>query len=413
MAPRGYRQRHPRESALYQILGAHLEGFEAAYEEQFAHRYGRLRPSPSRGDSEECVMPAFRHFLDCANPLQGFARLRCQSCGRERLVPFSCRSRSVCPSCEMRKAIEWAEWVAEGLLEPLPHVQAVLSIPKLLRPYFLYDRGLLAELARCAWQALKLYIEQSLEAPPGYQAGAVVCIQTFAENLRWNPHVHVLLLSGMLNQAGEFLPLSHWDLQVLSEIFRREVCRMLQSKGLLTEERLRLLYSWRHSGFHVHIGAPLDPRHNRSALEGLARYLVRAPVRHAQLLVDPSPSENVELSSDSDQDRPSDSTVLLRLQRPDQVTGESVERLSGLELLARLSLHVPESYQPLRFYDGAYSNLARHRRAALRTPQRLQHSEQQEQQAGIFRKAWRRRWAYLIKKIFGEDPLVCRTAAGR
>ena len=131
----------------------------------------------------------------------------------------------------MRKAIEWAEWVAEELLEPLPHVQAVLSIPKLLRPYFLHDRGLLAELARCGWQALKLYIEQSLEAPPGYQAGAVVCIQTFAENLRWNPHVHALLLSGMLNQAGEFLPLSHWDLSVLSEIFRREVCRMLQRKG--------------------------------------------------------------------------------------------------------------------------------------------------------------------------------------
>jgi hypothetical protein len=64
------------------------------------------------------------------------------------------------------------------------------------------------------------------------------------------------------------LPLSHWDLSVLTEIFRREVFRMLQSKGLLTEERLQLLYSWRHSGFHVHIGAPLDPRRNRSALWG-------------------------------------------------------------------------------------------------------------------------------------------------
>jgi len=220
--------------------------------------------------------------------------------------------------------------------------------------------------ARSAWQALKLYIEQSLEAPLGYQAGAVVCIQTFAENLRWNPHVHVLLLSGMLNLAGEFLPLSHWDLQVLSEIFRREVCRMLQSKGLLTEERLRLLHSWRHSGFHVHIGPPLDPGSNQSAFEGLARYLVRAPVRHAQLVVDPSPLEDPELSADSDHDRPSDSAVLLRLQRPDQVTGATVERLSGLELLARLSLHVPQAYQPLRFYYGAYSNLARHRRAALR-----------------------------------------------
>jgi hypothetical protein len=71
---------------------------------------------------------------------------------------------------------------------------------------------------------------QSLQAPPGYQAGAVVCIQTFAENLRWNPpHVYVLLLSGMVNQGGKFLALSHWDLAVLTEIFRREILRLLQS----------------------------------------------------------------------------------------------------------------------------------------------------------------------------------------
>jgi hypothetical protein len=205
---------------------------------------------------------------------------------------------------------------------------------------------------------------------------------------------------------------SHWDLQVLTEIFRREVFRMLQSKGLLTDERLRLLHSWRHSGFHVHIGAPLDPRSNQSALEGLARYLVRAPIRHAQLLVDPSPSENVELSSYSDQDLPGDSTVLLRLQRPDQVTGATVERLSGMELLARLSLHVPQAYQPLRFYYGAFSNHARHRRAALPPPQYQHHAEQQEQEASISRKAWRRRWAYLINKIYGENPLVCGHCGG-
>jgi hypothetical protein len=128
------------------------------------------------------------------------------------------------------------------------------------------------------------------------------------------------------------------------------------------------------------------PAATNPPLGGLARYLVRAPVRHAQLLVDPSPLEHPELSTDSDDDRPSDSAVLVRLQRPDQVTGATVERLSGLELLARLSLHVPQSYQPLRFYYGGFSNHARHRRAAVQTPQRQQHSEQQEPQASISRK---------------------------
>ena len=52
-------------------------------------------------------------------------------------------------------------------------------------------------------------------------------------------------------------------------------------------------------------------------------------------------------SADSDHDLPIDARVLLRLQRADQVTGAVVERLSELELLARLSLHVPQPYQPL------------------------------------------------------------------
>lgn len=86
----------------------------------------------------------------------------------------------------------------------------------------------------------------------------------------------------MVNEGGEFLPLSHWDLQVLSEIFRRELLRILQRKGLLTDERLRLLYFWRHSGFHVHIGAPLYPRRNSSALEGLVSPLSGASASPAR-----------------------------------------------------------------------------------------------------------------------------------
>jgi hypothetical protein len=386
---------------LYQLVETHLETFEPIYEERFAARYGRLRA---------CVMPAFRHFLDCANPLQGFARLRCETCGAEVFAPFSCKSRCVCPSCEARKGIEWAEWVVEKLLEPLPHVQAVLSIPRLLRPYFLHDRSLLTDLARCAWRALKLYIEQSLQAPSGYQAGAVVCIQTFAENLRWNAHAHVLLLSGMVDQEGHFLPLVHWDLALLGEIFRREVLGLLQDKGLLSDERLALLRSWQHSGFHVHIGEPVDPRVNRPALEGLARYMVRAPVRHAQLLLDASAAAEESNDLEADDRQP---TVRLRLQRPDVVTGETIQRLGAHELLARLSLHIPNPYQPLRFFYGAYSNHARHDRERSRTggSQELDPRAPAEQPPA-YRKGWRRRWAYLIQKIFGADPLVCRKCGG-
>ena len=48
----------------------------------------------------------------------------------------------------------------------------------------------------------------------------------------------------------------------------------------------------------------------------------------------------------------------------------------------------------------------------MRTPDYQHHCEQQEQQAGISRKAWRRRWAYLINKIYGENPMVCEHCGG-
>ena len=40
----------------------------------------------------------FRKFLECGILAKGFARLKCDTCDFERLVPFSCKCRVVCPS---------------------------------------------------------------------------------------------------------------------------------------------------------------------------------------------------------------------------------------------------------------------------------------------------------------------------
>jgi len=40
-------------------------------------------------------------------------------------------------------------------------------------------------------------------------------------------------------------------------------------------------------------------------------------------------------------------------------------------------------------------------------------ADPQEQECGIPRKAWRRRWAYLINKIYGENPMVCAHCGGQ
>jgi hypothetical protein len=37
-----------------------------------------------------------------------FARFHCDGCGVDRLVPFSCKGRAVCPSCGGRRMAERA-----------------------------------------------------------------------------------------------------------------------------------------------------------------------------------------------------------------------------------------------------------------------------------------------------------------
>jgi hypothetical protein len=45
------------------------------------------------------VEQEFRALLRCGCLAGGFARFRCDDCGLDRLVPFSCKGRAACASC--------------------------------------------------------------------------------------------------------------------------------------------------------------------------------------------------------------------------------------------------------------------------------------------------------------------------
>jgi len=61
----------------------------------------------------------------------------------------------------------------------------------------------------------------------------------------------------------------------LEAIFRHKVFKMLLAKGKITAEMIRMLLSWRHSGFNVFYGSRISPR-DETAMENLARYIIRA-----------------------------------------------------------------------------------------------------------------------------------------
>jgi hypothetical protein len=134
-------------------------------------------------------------------------------------VPFSCRGRSFCPSCEKKKSLLWAEWLREEVLAPVPHRHVVVTIPRLLRGIFRKRRELLLDLSQSGAEALAEYIRRELGEAA--RPGIVVSIATAGDLLRWHPQLHVLTTDGGFNQDGTFSPLGEWDGHALMEWLAR------------------------------------------------------------------------------------------------------------------------------------------------------------------------------------------------
>ncbi len=183
-------------------------------------------------------------YLHCGNLHNGFARVKCADCGHEYLLAFSCKRRHFCPSCHHKRVVEFGEWLCGHVLKTVPHRHFVLRIPKILRRYFLYDRSLLSELSRCAWESLRTLLEQAVprdDAVPG----AVIAIQTFGDFLGFNPHCHILCTDGCFYGRGMFRVVPALKMEHLEMIFRHNVFKMLLSKGKITEDLVRMLLCWR------------------------------------------------------------------------------------------------------------------------------------------------------------------------
>ena len=114
-----YRPRRPRESPLWKCLSRHFDTFLNTYEERYQRRYGFLRP---------IIPEVVSKFLDCGDLEQGFARIRCDHCKHEFILPFSCRQRYFCPSCHQKKVQLFGELLTETILYPVPHRHFTLGV---------------------------------------------------------------------------------------------------------------------------------------------------------------------------------------------------------------------------------------------------------------------------------------------
>jgi len=271
-----YRPRNPQATPFYHLVEDHGERLKNVYPDRYEHQFGYYRPI-----TEE----VFFRYLDCGILRYGFARIRCDHCYNEYLLAFSCKTRSFCPSCHAKRSAVFAEWVCDEVLEPVTHRHYVFSIPKILRIYFRYNRKLLGGLSRCAYETVREMMQAAMEDNTAVP-GMIVAIQTFgSSDIHWHPHLHCLVTNGAFTPDGTFHAMEILSPSVIMEIFQHKVFRMLLKEGLITEERVRMILSWRHTGFHIHNEGKVVAN-DTEGRGHLARYIIRPPVSLERLTYD-------------------------------------------------------------------------------------------------------------------------------
>ena len=130
----------------------------------------------------------------------------------------------------MKRVLRFSEWLTNEVLEGVTHQQYVFTMPKIIRPYFKYDRGLLGKLCLCAWETIKEFFGVCL--PKGTVPGAVISIQTWGNmGANFHPHLHGLVTKGAFDALDVFYPLPWIDTQKMALLFRVKVFFMLIQEG--------------------------------------------------------------------------------------------------------------------------------------------------------------------------------------
>ncbi len=226
---------------LHAVVRAHLAAFLRLAEKRYA------RPLP------RYVRRAFEQYLRCGIPEHGFLRLRCDDCGHDRVVAFSCKERGTCPSCAGRTMSNTAAHLVDRVLPNVPIRQWVLSLPNELRVLAAKRAEVVAAIDRILFREIQRWLEHSraeqpltplerAHGPRDGKAGAVTFVQRFGGSLNLHVHFHVLVLEGLFTRPrGDdgahpifhpALPPSRTELLAVLVRVQRAVRAWLRRRGL-------------------------------------------------------------------------------------------------------------------------------------------------------------------------------------
>jgi Putative transposase/Transposase zinc-binding domain len=269
----------------------------------------------------------------CRTPYMGGHVEACNSCGVVRTAYNSCRNRH-CPQCGAIEKEKWA-LAREADLLPVKYFHVVFTVPEKLNQLFMHHKRLLYNLLfTTVWDVMKGF--GGNEKWAGGQMGMTAILHTWGQNIRYHPHVHLIVPAGVLLPNGKWKHARGrgkylFPVEPLSDVFRSKLVaalRQLHREGLLSLPVPNGLFD---KPWVVFAKQPFAGP--EQVIKYLSRYTHRTAISNNRIL------------------KVTDETVSFSWKDYSQNNKKQITSLSGEEFLRLFCQHIsPHGYTRIRHY---------------------------------------------------------------
>ena len=329
-----------------------------------------------RAETRPVVRREFDKVLKCRTAALGAEVY--ESDTERKTVYHTCKSRA-CPSCGHRATLLWQREQGAALPD-IPYKGIVLTMPDVLWPIFRRNRHLLHDLPTIGADVIQQWARDRY----GVRVIIVAVIHTFARDLNFNCHLHILVSAGGLQESqNRWIPslyyhqdtlMQNWRDALISYLLEGLAASVLESE-LDPESLEELLKAQGRRGWIVSIQGSQTKEH---FLRYAGRYVRHPPI--AQRRITRVTDRAVEFWKKD-----------LKLKRRVNM------RYSVEEFVAVLADHVPDHYQHAIRYFGLWAPGSKAKTSAT-----IFALLRQQKRCRPRRLSWRRS----LQAYFDVDPLI-------
>lgn len=367
------------------MQGIDQDTFHRIFEEHW-DEFKTGHPSYATEYYEEVV----QKMLGCGREGGGYSEYLCTYCGQDRRrIAFTCKS-CFCLSCSKGYTDDFVAQVSQVLQPGLKYRHMILTLAEQLRIYFYRNRQegkLLSGLMRCGYECLEEVVSRAVKQ--SVKIGAIVVVQTHGRSGHYNPHLHIIMTSGGINeQTGKWVDLRYFPYEIIHKKWRYHLLKMMK-EIMPTDEVKRVVDDlWKKypKGFVAHVTKGKVPDQCRGLAKYLAKYVASPPIALRRII------------GYTGQD-------VTYWYKDHQTKGAEVVTVDVLTFIGRMVQHIlPKGFQRIRYYGLQATKTFKKWVEVIKEGLRKVGQAIKGAYEVVASKGYRERY----KEMSGRDPLICR-----